>query len=132
MSERAADENPDDKPVSQRLAEDRTDWAEDRTLLANERTFAGWMRTGLASCGIGLGFHAIFGKTDPTWLAKSGATLFVAIALVIFYGAHRAASRLHDRLDGHAAEPVERGNLAFLAGLFSFGAVVMCAVLWML
>ena len=124
---------PDDRrPDKQGLAEDRTDWAEDRTLLANERTFAGWMRTGLASCGIGLGFHAIFGKTDPVWLAKSGATLFVAIALVIFYGAHRAATRLHERLDSHAAEPVERGNLRLLAGLFSTGAVVMCAVLWML
>ena len=120
------------KRDSQELARDRTDWAEDRTLLANERTFAGWMRTGLASCALGLGFHALFGKVEPTWLAKSGATLFVLIALLIFYGAHRAAARLHDRLDGHAAEPVERGNLALLAGLFSLGAVVMAVVLWML
>ena len=120
------------KRDSQELARDRTDWAEDRTLLANERTFAGWMRTGLASCGIGLGFHAIFGKTEPTWLAKSGATLFIVIALLIFYAAWRAACRLHERLDGHAAEPVERGNLGLLAALFSSGAVVLAVVLWLL
>ncbi|MBB3991179.1 DUF202 domain-containing protein [Croceicoccus naphthovorans] len=52
-----ADDNlPDDH------AERKTDLAEDRTLLANERTFAGWVRTGLASVGIGLGFHALFEK----------------------------------------------------------------------
>lgn len=121
-----------DQPDKQSLAEVRTDWAEDRTLLANERTFGGWMRTGLAACGIGLGFHAIFGKTEPTWLAKSVATLFVLIALVIFYTAHRSACRLHERLDGHAANPVERGNLGLLAGLFSIGAVALVVVLWLL
>jgi len=122
----------EETPDKQSLAQDRTDWAEDRTLLANERTFAGWMRTGLASCGIGLGFHAIFGKTEPAWFAKSGATLFVLIALAIFWAAHRSASRLHDRLDGHAAEPVERGSLKLLASLFSLGALVLTVVLWML
>ena len=124
----ASDEHPD----KQDLAEARTDWAEDRTLLANERTFAGWMRTGLASCGVGLGFHAIFGKSEPIWLAKAGATLFIAIALVIFWAAHRGACRLHERLDAHAAEPVERGSLRLLAGVFSLGAVVLAVVLWLL
>ena len=121
-----------DRPDKQRLAQDRTDWAEDRTLLANERTFAGWMRTGLASCGVGLGFHAILGKSEPAWLAKSGATLFVVIALLIFFGAWRSARRLHDRLDGHAAEPVERGDLGRLAALLSLGALVLVVVLWLL
>ena len=121
-----------DDADKQQLARDRTDWAEDRTLLANERTFAGWMRTGLASCAVGLGFHAIFGKSEPLWLAKAGATLFIVIALLIFHAAWRSAGRLHDRLDGHAAEPIERGNLGRLAGLFSLGAVVLAIVLWLL
>jgi len=121
-----------DTRSSQELAQERTDWAEDRTLLANERTFAGWMRTGLASCGVGLGFHAIFGKTEPVWLAKSGATLFVFIALAIFFAAFRAARRVHDRLDSHASEPVERGALGWIAGLLSVGACVLAIVLWLL
>lgn len=56
------------------LASTRTDLAEDRTVLANERTFAGWMRTGLAAVGIGLGFNALFGKMEPEWLPKLIAT----------------------------------------------------------
>ena len=55
--------------TSEELARDRTDLAEDRTILANERTFAGWMRTGLATIGIALGFQALFGRVDPTWAA---------------------------------------------------------------
>lgn len=117
---------------SQELAEERTDWAEDRTLMANERTFAGWMRTGLAACGIGLGFHAIFGKTEPTWLAKSGATLFIAISLAIFVAAFRASRRVHERLDSHATEPVERGALGWIAGLLGVGACTLAIVLWLL
>ncbi|HEY9553776.1 DUF202 domain-containing protein [Allosphingosinicella sp.] len=39
--------------------------AEDRTVLANERTFAGWVRTGLATIAIGLGFSALFRQMEP-------------------------------------------------------------------
>ncbi|RYF18599.1 MAG: DUF202 domain-containing protein, partial [Oxalobacteraceae bacterium] len=51
----------DDKvpPARTELAQDRTDFAEDRTVLAHERSFASWMRTGMASVGIGLGFNAL-------------------------------------------------------------------------
>ena len=121
-----------DRLDERQLAQDRTDWAEDRTLLADERTFAGWMRTGLASCGVGLGFHAIFGRSEPVWLAKSGATLFVVVALLIFFGAWRSARRVHDRLDDHAADPVERGDLGRLAALLSLGALVLAILLWLL
>ena len=65
-------------------AERRTDWAEDRTIMANERTFAGWMRTGLAAVGIGLGFHALFGRLEPAWLLKALASAFVVAAIAIF------------------------------------------------
>ena len=67
------------------LASARTDLAEDRTVLANERTFAGWMRTGLAAVGIGLGFNALFGKMAPEWLPKLIATGFIISGVIIFY-----------------------------------------------
>jgi len=127
-----ADSVSDNKSSSQKLAEERTDWAEDRTLMANERTFAGWMRTGLASCGVGLGFHAIFGKMEPSWLAKSVASVFIGIALLIFYAAFRGALKLHERLDGHATEPIDRGSLGLVAGLFATGACALGVVLWLL
>lgn len=112
------------------LAEDRTDFAEDRTILANERTFAGWMRTGLASAGIGLGFQAIFRAVEPTWLAKLGASLFILIAVAVFYLAYRKACNLVRRVEAHNAEPV--GHIAYrtITLLFIFGSLSLGALLW--
>ena len=62
----------------EQLAEDRTNLAEDRTVLANERTFAGWLRTGFAAIGIGLGFHVLFQAMQPLWVPKAIATAFLA------------------------------------------------------
>ena len=75
------------------LAAERTDYAEDRTVLANERTFAGWLRTGLAAMGVGVGFNALFGRLEPDWVPKAIATLLLAIAIVIFFAAERRALR---------------------------------------
>jgi putative membrane protein len=114
------------------LAQDRTDWAEDRTILANERTFAGWMRTGLASAGVGLGFQAIFGKFEPTWLAKTGATIFILIGVVIFYMAYRKACELQERMDSHAAEPMSHSNFRLISMLFIAGSLMLNLILWFL
>jgi len=114
------------------MAKDRTDWAEDRTLLANERTFAGWMRTGLASAGVGLALRAIFGGTDPTWLAKSCSSVFLVISLVIFFAAWRSATRLNRRLDNHAAVPLERTHFTVIVASFSFGVFAIGILLWLL
>lgn len=113
-------------------AEDRTDWAEDRTVLANERTYAGWLRTGLAAVVVGLATQALFAKADPTWLAKAAATAFIAIGTAIFFLAWRNACRVLDRLDTHAAEPIARGHLATIAGLFTIASVIVIAVLWLI
>jgi putative membrane protein len=56
------------------LAADRTDLAEDRTVLAHERSFASWLRTGLASVAIAVGFNALFRTMEPDWMAKAIAT----------------------------------------------------------
>ena len=74
--------DPDPHPAEP--ARFRTDLAEDRTILASERTFASWLRTGLASIGIALGFHALFGRMQPIWLPRAIATAFLAIAIMIF------------------------------------------------
>ncbi|WP_300377230.1 DUF202 domain-containing protein [Henriciella sp.] len=114
------------------LAEDRTDYAEDRTIMANERTFAGWMRTGLASAGIGLGFQAIFRAVEPTWLAKAGASVFILIAVAVFFLAYRKAATLANRMDSHSAQPL--GHIAFgmIAGMFITGALGLGVLLWFL
>ncbi|MEE4154678.1 MAG: DUF202 domain-containing protein [Erythrobacter sp.] len=114
------------------FAESRTDFAEDRTVLAAERTFAGWMRTGLAAVGIGLGFHALFGKMEPAWLPKAIATCFVIGGLIIFALAERNAKKVLDRLDTHSVEPLQPMNLQLVAGLMGAASLVLLGGMWFL
>lgn len=114
------------------LAEKRTDWAEDRTVLANERTFAGWMRTGLAAAGLGLGFNAVFKQVEPTWLAKAVATVFIAISILIFLAAFRSARSVIGKMDSHSVEPVKAGHLSVITILFIAGDLALATVLWIL
>ena len=79
-------------------SESRTKWAEDRTILANERTFSSWMGTGLACVGVAIGLKAVFGDFDPTWVAKSVASMFLGIAIMIYWMAQRQACKTHARL----------------------------------
>ena len=111
------------------LAEDRTDLAEDRTGLAVERTFAGWLRTGLAAVGIGLGFQALFRSIEPIWVAKALATVFVLIGIFIFSGAQRRACRMFARLDTHQVDTAPRRDLRIMAYALSIGATGLIAAL---
>lgn len=121
-----------DKSNSQKLAEDRTDWAEDRTILALERTFAGWMRTSFAAIAIGIGFRALFGEFDPPWLAKAIATMFIALAIVFAIGAERRACRAFDRLSSHAVDSPKLPNIKWIAYAVSGGAALLIVALWVL
>lgn len=114
------------------LADERTDLAEDRTLMANERTFAGWMRTGLAAVGIGLGFNALFGRLEPWWLPRGIATAFILIGIFIFYSAQRHGRKVLDRMDSHRAEPLKGVNLLTVAALFSMASAALIFGIWTL
>ncbi len=114
------------------LAEERTDWAEDRTILANERTFAGWMRTGMASLAIAVGLNAVFRDLEPKWVAKSVATIFILLALYIFWAAQKTARETLDRLNKReaAAQPSRRMTKLWI--VFTIGAIGIGGVLWAL
>ncbi|TRD11716.1 DUF202 domain-containing protein [Erythrobacter insulae] len=114
------------------LAKDRTDWAEDRTMMANERTFAGWMRTGLAAVGIGLGFNALFGTLKPAWVPKAIATLFMAIGIFIFWAAQDKGCAVQTRLDAHKAEPIKRMNMRLIAGFMGLASAALIAAIWLM
>ncbi|KIN74031.1 DUF202 domain-containing protein [Sulfitobacter guttiformis] len=114
------------------LAEDRTNWAEDRTILANERTFAGWMRTGMASLAVAIGLKAVFGEFDPTWAAKSVATIFVIAAIYIFWAAHDTATKTLERLEDHHANAQSNARMKVLALVFSGASFAVGVILWML
>ena len=113
-------------------AHERTDWAEDRTVQANERTFAGWMRTGLASVGIGIAIHAIYGKVDQAWLAKSASTLFILIGVGVFVAAYNTSKKLLERLDTNAAEPLPRSNMFAICAALTTASVALVGILWVI
>ena len=113
------------------MARERTDWAEDRTVLANERTFAGWMRTGLASVGIGLALQAVFNAAEPTWAAKSVASAFIIVGILIFHAAWRNSCRTIERLSAHSTEPVSGSRFSIIAAVMSAASFGVAVVLWL-
>lgn len=113
-------------------SEKRTDWAEDRTIMANERTFSSWMGTGMGAIGVAIGLKAVFGAFEPTWLAKLVATVFLAIAVAIFWSAYRQACKTFERLSENDAEATPSRNYKLLASAMTSGAVAVGIILWML
>ncbi|MGB7286956.1 MAG: DUF202 domain-containing protein [Salaquimonas sp.] len=118
------------KGDSKQMAENRTALAEDRTLMANERTYSGWTGAGLGCIGIGLGVQAIFKETDPTWLAKLAATIFMAAALAFFFAAWKNACGTLVRLKDHDAVPASRKQLTQISLALAAGTVLVTAILW--
>lgn len=108
----------------------RVELAEDRTLLANERTFAGWLRTGLAAVGIGVGFHALFQRMEPTWVPRAIATLFLLVALAVVVAAERRARAVMERLDAHVVVGARRMNLRLITMAMAAGTVALIAAIW--
>lgn len=117
-------------PSTEELAEDRTDLAEDRTVLANERTFAGWMRTGLATIGIALGFQALFNQIQPEWAPKLIASAILAVGVLIFWIARQRGVKVIDRLNTHRIERFSKSHLTLLAALLGSCAVALGVVIW--
>lgn len=115
-----------------KLAEDRTDLAEDRTVLANERTFAGWMRTGFASVGIGLGFHVLFEAMQPPWVPKAIATAFLLIGVYVIVVAERRACRVIARMDSHQVSEMKPANLRVIAAVSVLATAALIAAIWLL
>ena len=114
------------------LARMRTDFAEDRTVLANERTFGSWLRTGFGAIGIGLGFHALFGRIQPLWLPRAIATAFLLIAIIIFVAAERRACLVIRRLHTHQVETVKIAVLRLITVVTVAATLALIAAIWLL
>lgn len=111
-------------------AEDRTDLAEDRTVMANERTFNSWMGLGLGAVGVAIALKAVFGEFEPTWAAKAAASLFLLIAIVIYWSAQHRARKVLERLSNYTAEPLDTKNFRRLALMLSIATLATGAILW--
>lgn len=114
------------------LAQDRTDLAVDRTVLAHERSFAGWVRTGMASVGIGLGFHALFATVQPLWVPKAIASAFLLIAIFIFLSAERRTRRILAGLDAHQVTTFRPLRIRLLAGALVGATLALALAIWLL
>ncbi|MDG5748283.1 DUF202 domain-containing protein [Qipengyuania sp. XHP0207] len=128
----AQDDPPEDKDKSTAWAEFRTDLAEDRNIMAMERTFAGWMRTAFAAIGIGLGFRALFGAWDPSWLPKAIATAFILGGGWLAITAERRACKTLARLNTHEFEAISTPNFKVMAYGVGVGSLVLVTGLWVL
>lgn len=115
-----------------RTNDDRTNWAEDRTIMANERTFFSCMGTGLGSVGIAIGLKAVFGATDPTWVAKLVASLFLGIAILLYWTAQRKACKTLKRLSENDAEAHSPAAFTRIALIMTVATLATGAVLWSL
>lgn len=114
------------------LASDRTDLAEDRTVLANERTFAGWMRTGLAAVGLGVGFSALFRAMEPNWIPKTIATVFLVGGIIIFIAAERRSCAVMERLSTHEVKRMRSINIRLLTAIMVAADLALIAAMWIL
>jgi putative membrane protein len=109
----------------------RTELAEDRTLLANERTFAGWLRTGFAAIGIGLGFNVLFREMAPFWLPRAIATMFILVGVFVAIGAERRACAVRERLSTHVVESAKPMNLRLITIATAVAAAALIGAIWL-
>lgn len=113
-------------------AEQRTDWAEDRTIMANERTFNSWLKLGLGAVGIAIALKAVFGEFDPTWAAKTVASLFLLAATAVYWIAAAQAHKTHERLTSRDRAMVATRSFRGLATLLTIATIGVGVILWML
>lgn len=117
---------------SQELSKDRTEWSEDRTLMSNERTFNSWNGLGLGAIGVAIGLKAVFGAFEPTWFAKLAATLFLAIAVMVFWLAQRAAMATRKRLQANDIGDKPGRNFTLVASSLTVATIAVAIILWLL
>ena len=111
--------------------DEKTELAEDRTILANERTFAGWLRTGLASIGVGVGFSALFRTMEPEWLPKGIATAFLLLGAFIVVSAERRACAVTSKVSPHVVQVARPMNLRLIAIVTMVGSAILIAAIWL-
>ncbi len=65
------------------MAQERTQRARFRTMLANERNFSAWLRSGLASIGVGLAVAELLRNTGGSLLARLFGVILVILGLTM-------------------------------------------------
>lgn len=100
--------------------------------MAAERTFSSWMGTGLGAIGVAIGMKAVFGAFEPTWAAKLVASIFLLVAILLFWSARNQACKTRTRLRENDVQAQSDTSFTLLAALMTIGAVATGAILWSL
>lgn len=128
----ADDDNSEDDKHKNSDNPDKTGLAEDRTILANERTFSSRMGLALGSLGLAVGLQGVFGETQPTWIAKLAASIFVLIAILVAVGGYKNSEKMLKRLHTYRSEPASTLSMFIVASLIATGSLVIGIILWMI
>jgi putative membrane protein len=102
----------------------RTKLAAERTKLAKERTFAAWIRTALASAGIGVALTKLLPSAENKALVQSVGILFVTAAIFTFLFALKSYRDVVKRLEEHVKAAVPVWIAAVLTAVFVLGSIV--------
>ncbi|MAT13652.1 MAG: hypothetical protein CMJ46_00050 [Planctomyces sp.] len=114
---------PSDTDRRNELARERTEAAVHRTFLSEQRTYSAWIRTGLASTATGFAIAKLMAESNPDWLTKSLATVFIlagALMFLLAFSAYRDAIR---RLEEKPKASVPMWVMALLSGVLAIAAV---------
>ena len=76
--------------------------------------------------------RAVFGAFDPTWAAKLVASIFLDVAIAIFWLARNQACKTFARLSERDIEATPSRNYTRLATIMTIAAVATGLILWSL
>ncbi len=116
----------------------QTEWAatqlrlaEDRTILAAERNYSAWLRAGLASFAVGVGFEAFMGHVHPPWVPKTVASVLILIGIGITWLGLIATRRTYARLHSHVTPRQSIWLLTVINFVLSLAGLATVAILWL-
>jgi putative membrane protein len=89
------------------------------------------MRTSLACVAIGVGFHALFPRMEPSWVPRLIATAFLMLAILVIVSAERRAAAVMERLSPHLVVTTQAINLRFLTIAIALAAGALAAAIWL-
>jgi len=112
--------------------EETTRLAEDRTILANERTFSSRMGLALGNLALAVGLQAVFGETEPTWIAKLTASVFIGIAIFVAITGYQNSKKMLQRLNTYRSEPASTRGMLVVSTFIGLGAFAIGIILWMI
>lgn len=89
------------------------------------------MRTSFGALALGIGFQALFGEMQPTWLPRAIATTFLLLAIFLIFQAERRAAAVMARMNAHVIITAKPLNLRLFAAVIAAASVALIAAIWL-